>query len=92
MITITLEARGTLAEVFGPETCYELADGATLGDLLDRIDREHGERLAQTIWNRRERRFRGPVVIMAGQRAVKDRATPLGDRQVVSLYKALVGG
>jgi molybdopterin converting factor small subunit len=92
MIQVTLQAQGTLEEVFGPAACCELADGATLGDLLDRIDAEHGERLAGTIWNRREKRFRGPVVIMLGRRAVKDRATPLRDRQVVSLFKAVVGG
>jgi len=93
LIRVVLQACGPLRETFGaPELGFELADGATLGDLLDRIGADHGERLAGSLWNLRERRFRGPVVIMAGSRAVKDRATPLHDQQVVRLYKAVVGG
>lgn len=91
MIRITLEARGALEQAFGSPVCYELAEGATLGDLLERIGSEFGERLG-TLWNQREARFRGPVVIMDGKRAVRDRATPLRDQQVVSLFKAVVGG
>jgi molybdopterin converting factor small subunit len=92
MIRVRLEPCGPLREAFGaPEYEYDLPDGASLGDLLDRIGAEHGERLA-SIWNQRERRFRGPVVIMTGTRVVKDRSTPLRDRQTVSLYKAVVGG
>jgi molybdopterin converting factor small subunit len=92
MIRVRLQPCGPLVEAFGaPEFAYDLADGASLGDLLDRIGAEHGERLG-SIWNLRERRFRGPVVIMSGAKALKDRATPLRDQQTVSLYKAVVGG
>jgi len=94
MITVTLQAVGPMREYFpGPGQDLELPDGATLGDLLDRIDAAHGERLAGTsIWNRQARKFRGPVVIKAGTRLVTSRAAPLQDRQVVSLIKAVVGG
>lgn len=94
MITVTLQATGPMREYFpGPDQDLELPDGATLGDLLDRIDADHGERLAgSTIWNRQARKFRGPVVIKAGPRVVTARTAPLRDRQVVSLIKALVGG
>lgn len=92
MIRVLVLPCGPLAQVFGaPEIAFDLPDGATLGDLLERIGAEHGERLA-SIWNQRERRFRGPVVIMTGAKAIKDRATPLRDQQTVSLYKAVVGG
>ena len=93
MITVTLQACGPMRDYFpGPDQGLGLPDGATLGDLLDRIDQDHGERLAGTVWNRRARRFRGPVVIKAGDRIVQDRAAPLRDGQVVSLIKAVVGG
>jgi sulfur carrier protein ThiS len=95
MITITLQATGPMREYFpGPDQELELPDGATLGDLLDRIDADHGERLAgsTTIWNRQARKFRGPVVVKAGSQVVAARTAPLRDRQVVSLIKALVGG
>lgn len=92
VIRVRLEPCGTLREAFGaPELAFELPEGASLGDLLDRIGAEHGERLA-ALWNLRERRFRGPVVIMTGTVVVKDRATPLRDQQTVSLHKAVVGG
>ncbi len=75
-----------------PEFPVELPDGACLGDLLDRLDQRHGERLAGTVWNRKARRFRGPVVIKAGSRLLGNRDAPLQDALVVSLYKAVVGG
>ena len=94
MITITLQATGPMREYFpGPDLELEFPDGATLGDLLDRIGADHGERLAgSTIWNRQARKFRGPVVIRIGSQVVTARTAPLRDRQVVSLIKALVGG
>ena len=95
MITVTLQAMGPMREYFpGPDQELEFPDGATLGDLLDRIEADHGERLSgsSSIWNRQARKFRGPVVIKAGSRVVTARTAPLQDRQVVSLFKALVGG
>jgi len=92
MIRVLLQPCGPLQAAFGaPELVFELPDGATLGDLLDRIGSGHGERLG-ALWSVRERRFRGPVVIQADARAVKDRATPLRDGQAVKLHKAIVGG
>jgi molybdopterin converting factor small subunit len=92
MIRVTLLSSGPMLDYFGERELLELPDGATLGDLLERIGAEHGERLAGSIWNRKEGRFRGPVVIMVGGRAVKDRATPLQDQAQVNLIKAVVGG
>ena len=69
-----------------------LPEGATLGDLLVRIEQEFKEQLTGSIWNWEEHRFRGPVVIVLGHRIVKDRTTPLQDQQEVSFHKALVGG
>lgn len=94
MITVTLQATGPMREYFpGPDQPLELPDGATLGDLLDRIEADHGDRLAgSAIWNRQARKFRGPVVIKAGSQVVTARTAPLRDGQVVSLIKALVGG
>jgi molybdopterin converting factor small subunit len=92
MIHVLLQPCGPLQAAFGaPELDLELPDGATLGDLLDRIGAEHGERL-ESLWRVHERRFRGPVVIETDAKVVKDRATPLRDRQTVRLHKAIVGG
>jgi len=92
MIHVLLKPCGPMQAAFGaPELAFELPDGATLGELLDRIGAQYGERL-ESLWNVRERRFRGPVVIEADAKVVKDRATPLRDRQTVKLHKAIVGG
>ena len=93
MITVTLHAYGLMRDYFpGPDQILEFADGATLGNLLDRIDQDSGERLADSIWNRRTRSFRGPVVIKVGNQLARDRMMPLQNRQMVSLFKAVVGG
>ena len=93
MIRVTLAVSGTMREHFAQEEFrLEFPEGATLGDLLARIGQDHGERLGTTIWNRAEQRFRGAVVIMAGTRAVKDRATLLQDGQTLKVFKAVVGG
>jgi molybdopterin converting factor small subunit len=92
MIHVLLKPCGPLQAAFGaPELDFELPDGATLGDLLDRIGAEYGERL-DSLWNVRERRFRGPVVTETDGKVLRDRATPLRDRQTVRLHKAIVGG
>jgi hypothetical protein len=93
MIQVKVEPCGAMREYFpDPVLEFRLPDGARLGDLLDGIDAEHGERLAGTVWNQARRRFRGPVVIKAGSRVLTARDAPLRDGQVVSLFKALVGG
>jgi molybdopterin converting factor small subunit len=93
MIVVTVQAQGPMREYFpGPDQELELPDGATLGDLFERIDQLHGERLAGSIWNHQVRKFRGPVVVKAGSRVLTSREAKLQDRQVVSLFKAVVGG
>lgn len=93
MIRVSLRAAGPMRECFGSaELDLDLPDGATLGDLLLRIEQDHGERLAGSIWNWREHRFRGPVVIMSGSRVLRDRAMALRDQQQVTFTKAVVGG
>jgi len=93
MIQVTLALSGTLREYFDePEYLVELPDGATLGDLLVRIEEDHGARLTGSIWNRSEHRFRGAMVLMIGARAVKDRAMLLRAGQTVKVFKAVVGG
>jgi molybdopterin converting factor small subunit len=90
---VTVKATGLMREYFGEATHeVELPEGATLGDLLSRIEVEFREGLTGSIWNWTEHRFRGPVVIVIDKRVVKDRATLLKDQQEVDFYKALVGG
>jgi hypothetical protein len=93
MIQVTLALSGTMRDYFDQDQYrLEFPDGATLGDLMVRIGREHGAGLSGSIWKREEHRFRGAVVIMIGSRAVKDRATPLRNGQTVKVFKAVVGG
>jgi molybdopterin converting factor small subunit len=70
----------------------ELPTGATLADLLHWIGEHWTERLPPSAWNRREHRFRGPVVVRVGARVVRDRTTVLADGEEVGIHQALVGG
>ena len=90
---IQVTAFGGLCEHFGRETHeVDLPDGATLADLLVRVEEQWGDRVPASLWNSREHRFRGPVVIKVGERATRDRTAVLSDGQEVRLYRALVGG
>ncbi len=90
---IRVTAFGELCEHFGKEThVVELAEGATLADLLVRWEELWGERLPAGLWNRKQHRFRGPVVVRLGDRLTREWGTALADGQEVGLYRALVGG
>jgi hypothetical protein len=90
---ILLTAFGGLCEHFGKETHeVHLPGGATLADLLVLVEERWGRRLPASLWNSREHRFRGPVVIKVGERVTRDRTAVLSDGQGVRLYQALVGG
>jgi len=69
-----------------------LPDDAHLADLLHYIDYHWSKELPEYIWNKNKRQFRGPVVIMVGNKAITDHDTVLCDGQEVKLYKVLVGG
>lgn len=90
---VTIKGVGLMRDYLGEDPrVVELPNEATLGDLLGWIELNCKEQLTGSIWNWGEHRFRGPVVIVADHRVVKDRTTPLQDQQEVSFYKALVGG
>jgi molybdopterin converting factor small subunit len=90
---VTISGVGLMREYLGETpSVVELPEQATLGDLLARIEVDFKDQLTGSIWNWEEHRFRGPVMIVSGDRVVRDRATPLMDRQEVSFHKALVGG
>jgi molybdopterin converting factor small subunit len=90
---IRLTAFGELREHFGKETHeIELPTGATLADLLVCVEERWGDKLPASLWNDREHRFRGPVVIRVGERVTRDRTAVLSDGQGISFYRALVGG
>lgn len=90
---VTIKGCGTMRDYFGDAPCLvELNEGATLGDLFVQIEVDFKEKLAGPIWNWQKHGFRGPVVTVIGQRAVKDLSTLLADGQEVSFHKAVVGG
>jgi hypothetical protein len=90
---ILLTAFGGLCEHFGKEAHeVDLPEGATLADLLVRVEKRWGNRLPASLWNDREHRFRGPVVIKVGDRVTRDRTVVLSDGQGIRIYQALVGG
>ncbi len=92
-MTVRVKPFGNLRGIFGgDEQRLELAEGATLAALLVAIEDSLGDRLPASLWNRREHRFRGPVVLRVGGRIVRDRATVLADGEEIGIHQALVGG
>ena len=90
---VRLRAFGELERLFGSERSHlALPDDATLGDLLGAIDERWGGQLEPAWWDRAARRFRGPVVILAGGTDVHDPATLLRDGQEVLLVPVVSGG
>ena len=90
---VRLRAFGELERLFDGERPHlSLPDHATLGDLLDAIDERWGAQLEPVWWDRAARRFRGPVVILAGGTDLHDPATPLNDGQEVLLVPVVSGG
>lgn len=92
-MTVRVHVKGELREPFGGDRVdLDLADGATLGDLLAAVGERWGRSLPPYLWDREAASFRGPVVIMIDRTAVRDPKTPLHDGQDISLFKVLVGG
>jgi len=88
-----LRTFGELERLFdGERPQVSLPDDATLGHLLGAIDERWGAPLEPVWWDRATRRFRGPVVILAGGTDLHDPATPLSNGQEVLLVPVVSGG
>lgn len=84
---------GQLEKAFGGgEFEFDFPKGSSLAVLLRKIGEDFSERLPESLWNRAECRFRGPVVMMSDGAALRDPAGILRDGQEILLFKILVGG
>jgi hypothetical protein len=84
---------GELVNDFGMKNIYiQLPAGAVLGDLLSKIDANFGRVLPAALWNRVDRRFRGPVVLMSDGIVVRGAESPLRNGQEIKAIKVKVGG
>lgn len=70
----------------------ELPDAAVARDLLDAIDARWGERLPAYLWDRENRRFKGPVLLVIDKKAVQDETAPLTKDMEIRLMRAIAGG
>jgi molybdopterin converting factor small subunit len=90
---VRLRTFGELERLFeGERPHVVLPDDATLNDLLNAIDERWAAQLEPTWWDGGTRRFRGPVVILAGGTDVHDPATLLNDGQEILLVPVVSGG
>ncbi len=90
---VFLKATGMFTRYLGEAPIpVELGDQATLKDLLGHIDRRLADRFPDYLWNREERRFRGPVVISVDKKVTTDLAARLEDGQEIQVIIAIVGG
>lgn len=91
-MNIVLRTSGSLSRYFGLESTVELQDASSLQDLLLFIEHRWGALIPEHLWNFKKHRFRGGVVIMINDKAEPDRNAKLRDADVVTLFKAVVGG
>lgn len=90
---VILRSHGLLKKYFGQNAHrVELPESATVSDLFKYIERRWMDRMPHFLWNGKEHRFRGPVVVIVDGKAIRRRNTPLMHNQEVDLYKASVGG
>lgn len=90
---VYLRAFGPLREYFGRQRAtIELPDGASLGVLLLEIDARWGNVMPAHLWDTKNKRFQGPVVLMCNSRALKDPSVSLREDQEIQAFKVLVGG
>jgi hypothetical protein len=66
--------------------------GNRLKDVFEALDNEIGEILPNSIWNRAKKRFRGPVLIIADGKILRDEDTIIKDGQLLKIKRFLVGG
>ena len=75
---VSVKASGTMKRHFSEEAIDDnLADGSTIGGLLENIDFHLKSIFPDSLWNKRTRQFRGPVVILIDQMVISHLKTPL---------------
>lgn len=90
---VTVRGIGDLSEYFGKQPrAVELAEGARIRDLLERIEVLWGAGLPAYLWDFEQHRFRGPVVMVINKKAVMDMDAPLSDGIQVGIMRAVAGG
>ena len=88
-----LKATGILTRYLGEAPLrVELEDHANFQDFLGYIDSHLANQLPAYLWNRKLRRFRGPVVTYLDKVVVTDMATRLRNGQEIRIVLGLVGG
>ena len=70
----------------------KVKDNGVLLDLFQSIGRLEKPRLSESVWNYREDRFRGPVLITSGGRVMKDGNEKLFNGQHIKFRRCIVGG
>jgi sulfur carrier protein ThiS len=90
---VCVKALGQMKQFLGEGSLeIELPEEATVKDFLRFLHENWRERFPAYLWNAKQRRFRGPVVIMVDRNVVRDPDTRLSDLCEIELHKVVVGG
>lgn len=68
------------------------SDFSTLADFYDEIGRTIGEKLSNSVWDHRKRRFRGPIILKVDDEVVRQENYNLKDGQNIEISRMLIGG
>jgi molybdopterin converting factor small subunit len=92
-MVVRLRVFGVLSQhMDGIHQAVDLPEGATLGDLLAEIGRRWGEQLPEQLWDLADGRFRGAVILRAGDSDLYDLGAPLPEGQEVAILMPIAGG
>lgn len=92
-MTIAVRAFADYREIIGKETAYDIAEGKTIGDLLDELGARYPALRREMFSPAGELKEFINIFINGRNIAfLKDMETPLADGDIVSLFPPVAGG
>ncbi|UCF98439.1 MAG: MoaD/ThiS family protein [Spirochaetaceae bacterium] len=90
---VNVKAMGQMKHFLGEGSReVELPEEATVEDFLRFVHENWRGCFPAYLWNAKQRRFRGPVIIMVDRKVVRAPGTRLSDHCEIELHKVVVGG
>lgn len=90
---ITVVFFGPLGDQTGQKiSTFDLAEGATYGNLLDNIGQRFSHRFHEHIWDSKENSFKAGILVIGAGRDLESRETPLIDGEEIKIVPVFAGG
>lgn len=92
-MTVKTIFHGILADFVGVKaTRFDLAPGATYGDLLTEIGHRYSQNMPEQLWNQEENNFNAPILAKASEKDMDSPETPLEEGEEIKFFLMIAGG